>query len=144
MKIPLPERGQPIDLNYLSEIAKSINQISNSVLTSNTTSVVDNKIQPADDVTTNKLRFYAVTTPIQNANVNAGTSQNWSVAFKSDFLFTPVAVATVQNNTASTAGNNVTLVIKNITTGTVEGNVLYNVGGSIDININVIAIGVSR
>lgn len=145
MKIPLPERGQPIDLNYLYQIASSINDLSNQVSTSNTTSRVDNGINPPEDVTSNKLRFYAITTrPIVVGNVNAGTSQNWSADFQPDFLFTPVVTATVQNNTASTAGNNVTLVIRNITTNKVEGNVLYNIGGSINISINVIAIGVSR
>ncbi len=144
MKIPLPERGQPIDLNYLYQIASSINDLSNAVSTSNTTSVINNGINPREDVTTNKIRFYATTRNIVVGNVNASTSQNWSVDLTPDFLFTPVAVATVQNNTASTAGNNITLVIRNITTSRVEGNVLYNAGGSIDININVIAMGVSR
>jgi hypothetical protein len=144
MKIPLPERGQPIDLNYLYQIASSINEISNAVSTSNTTSVIDNGINPREDVTTNKIRFYATTKNIVVGNVNAGTSQNWTVDLTPDFLFTPVAVATVQNNTASTAGNNITLVIRNITTSRVEGNILYNAGGSIDVNINVIAMGVSR
>jgi hypothetical protein len=144
MKIPLPERGQPIDLNYLYQIANSINDLSNAVSTSNTTSVINNGINPREDVTTNKLRFYATTRNVVVGNVNGGTSQNWSVDLSPDFLFTPVAVATVQNNTASTAGNNITLVIRNITTSRVEGNVLYNAGGSIDININVIAVGVSR
>jgi hypothetical protein len=144
MKIPLPERGQPIDLNYLYQIANSINNLSNQISTSNTTSVIDNGINPREDITTNRLRFYATTKNIVVGNVNTGTSQNWSVDLSPDFLFTPVAVATVQNNTASTAGNNITLVIRNITTSRLEGNILYNASGNIDININVIAIGVSR
>jgi hypothetical protein len=144
MKIPLPERGQPIDLNYLYQIANSINNLTNQISTSNTTSVIDNGINPREDITTNRLRFYATTKNIVVGNINAGASQNWSVDLSPDFLFTPVAVATVQNNTASTAGNNITLVIRNITTSRVEGNILYNASGNIDININVIAIGVSR
>jgi hypothetical protein len=144
MKIPLPERGQPIDLNYLYQIANSINNLTNQISTSNTTSVIDNGINPREDITTNRLRFYATTKNIVVGNINAGSSQNWSVDLAPDFLFTPVAVATVQNNTASTAGNNITLVIRNITTSRVEGNILYNASGNIDININVIAIGVSR
>jgi hypothetical protein len=144
MKIPLPERGQPIDLNYLYQIASSINDLNNAVSTSSTTSVINNGINPREDVTTNKIRFYATTRNIVVGNIDAGTSQNWTVDLTPDFLFTPVAVATVQNKTASTAGNNITLVIRNITTSRVEGSVLYNAGGSVDININVIAMGVSR
>jgi hypothetical protein len=144
MKIPLPERGQPIDLNYLYQIANSINNLTNQISTSNTTSVIDNGINPREDITTNRLRFYATTKNIVVGNINAGASQNWSVDLAPDFLFTPIAVATVQNNTASTAGNNITLVVRNVTTSRVEGNLLYNASGNINININVIAIGVSR
>jgi hypothetical protein len=144
MKIPLPERGQPIDLNYLSLIASAVNDLNNRVATANTTSVVDNGIQLPENLTTSNLRFYATTTNIAKPNVSAGTSDPWSITFNSDFLYTPVAVATVRNNTDSTAGDNITLVIKNVTTGLVGGNIRYNERGSVDININIIAIGVSR
>jgi hypothetical protein len=145
MKIPLPERGQPIDLNYLYQIANSINNLSNQISTSNTTSVIDNGFDRREDITTNKLRFYATTKKIVTGNISQDfSSQGWSVDLQPDFLFTPVVVATVVNNTASPAGNNVTLVIGNITTNRVEGNIIYNKSGNIDININVIAIGVSR
>jgi hypothetical protein len=144
MKIPLPERGQPVDLNYLYQIASSINDLNTRIASADTTSVVDNGIQLPENITTSNLRFYANTTNIAKPNVSAGTSDTWSVTFNSDFLYTPIAVATIRNNTSSTAGNNIILVIKNITTGRVDGNIRYNAQGSIDININVIAIGVSR
>jgi hypothetical protein len=144
MKIPLPERGQPIDLAYLYQIANAINDLSNQITTSNTTSVVNNGINLREDVSTNNLRFFATTKNIQVGNVSAGSSESWSADFSPDFLYVPVVTATVQNNTSSTAGDNITLVLKNITTSRVDGNVRYNAGGSIDININVIAIGVSR
>lgn len=144
MRIPLPERGQPIDLNYLYQITNAVNDLNTRVASADTTSVVDNGIQLPENITTSNLRFYATTTNIAKPNVSAGTSDPWSVTFNADFLYTPIAVATVKNNTSSTAGNNVLLVIKNTTTGRVDGNIRYNQQGSIDININVIAIGVSR
>lgn len=144
MKVPLPERGQPIDLNYLYQLASAINELNNQVSTSNTTSVVNNGLDLREDVTTNKLRFYATTKNIQAGNIIAGSSQAWSADFQPDFLYVPVVTATPQNNTSSTAGNNVTIVIRNITTSKVDGNIIFNENGSIDMNINVIAIGVSR
>jgi hypothetical protein len=145
MRIPLPERGQPIDLNYLYQIANAVNDLNTRVATADTTSIVDNGIQLPENVTTSNLRFYGTAAVnIAKPNVTAGTSDTWSVTFNSDFLYTPVVTATVRNNTSSTAGNNITLVIKNVTTGSVDGNIIYNERGSIDININVIAIGVSR
>jgi hypothetical protein len=37
MKIPLPERGQPIDLAYMYQIANSINDLKQSSFWNNTT-----------------------------------------------------------------------------------------------------------
>lgn len=144
MKIPLPERGQPIDLAYMYQIANSINDLSNQISANATTSVVNNGIDLREDATTNNLRFYATTVTYEAGSVSAGASRDWSVDFSPSFLYVPVVTATVQNNTASTAGNNITLVIKNITTGKVDGNIRYNEAGSINISVNVIAVGLSR
>jgi hypothetical protein len=144
MIIPVPERGQPIDLSYMSEMAKAINDLSTKVSGKTAISVVDNGINAPESATTSNLRFYAATQTIQAANVSAGNTANWSISFNNPFLYTPVVTATVQNTSSSTASNNVNITIKNITTGQVSGVVRYNAEGSIDIIINVIAIGISR
>jgi len=144
MKIPLPERGQPIDLAYMYQIANSINDLNNQISGTISTSTVNNGIELREDLSTNNLKFYATTVTYEAGSVSAGTSRDWNVSFSPSFLYVPVVTATVQNNTSSTAGNNITLVIKNITTGRVDGNIRYNEAGSINISINVIAIGLSR
>jgi len=144
MKIPLPERGQPIDLAYMYQIANSINDLNNQISGTISTSTVNNGIELREDLSTNNLKFYATTVTYEAGSVSAGTSRDWNVSFSPSFLYVPVGTATVQNNTSSTAGNNITLVIKNITTGRVDGNIRYNEAGSINISINVIAIGLSR
>jgi len=144
MKLPLPERGQPLDLSYIYQMANAINDLNNQIVSNSVTSVVNNGIDLREDARTSNLRFYATTTSIQAGTVSAGTSRDWSVDLSPNFLYTPVVTATVQNNTSSTAGNNITLVIKNITTGRVDGNIIYNAAGSIDIRINVIAVGIAR
>lgn len=144
MKLPLPERGQPLDLTYIYQMANAINDLNNQVVSNSVTSVINNGINLREEARTGNLRFYATTTSIQAGSVSAGTSRAWSADFSPNFLYTPVVTATVQNNTSSTAGNNITLVIKSVTTGKVEGNLIYNAAGSIDITINVIAVGISR
>lgn len=145
MIISPPERGQPIDLSYMSEMAKAINDLSTKVSGKTAISVVANGINLPESATTGNLRFYAATQTIQAANVSVGDTANWSVEFAPSFLYVPVVTATVQNKTASKAGDNINLVIKNeITTGKVSGIVRYNTAGSIDIIINVIAIGISK
>lgn len=144
MKIPLPERGQPIDLAYMYQIANSINDLSNQISGTISTSTVNNGIELREDLSTNNLKFFATTVTYEAGSVSAGTSRDWDVTFSPSFLYVPVVTATVQNNTSSTAGNNITMVIKNITTGRVDGNIRYNEAGSINISINVIAVGLSR
>ena len=73
----------------------------------------------------------------------AGTSEPWFEDFSPDFLYVPVVTATPINNTLSTAGNNVIIVIKNITTSRVDGTILYNTSGTVDVSLSVIAIGTS-
>jgi hypothetical protein len=144
MRIPLPERGQPLDVDYLYQMANQINSLTNQIAsTSSTLSTIDNAINGRKDNTTNNLRFVAKTKSIKVGNVSAGVAEPWFIDFSPDFLYVPVATATPVNNTLSTAGNNVTIVIKSITTSRVDGTILYNSSGTVDLNINVIAIGFS-
>ena len=95
------------------------------------------------DNTTNNLRFVAKRKNIKVGSVVAGTSEPWFEDFSPDFLYVPVVTATPINNTLSTAGNNVIIVIKNITTSRVDGTILYNTSGTVDVSLSVIAIGTS-
>lgn len=142
MRLPLPERGQPLDIDYLYQMATQINSLTNQITSTSTSlSTIDNGITGRVDNTTNNLRFVAKTKSIKVGSVSAGTSEAWFEDFAPDFLYVPIVVVTPVNNTLSTAGNNVTIVIKNVTTGRVDGNILYNTSGNVDLNINVIAIG---
>lgn len=142
MRIPLPERGQPLDVDYLYQIATQINSLTNQIASTSTTlSTIDNGVSGRVDNTINNIRFVAKTKSIKVGTVSAGTSDPWFVDFAPDFLYIPVVTATPVNNTLSTAGNNVTIVIKNVTTSRVDGNILYNTSGTVDLNINILAIG---
>jgi hypothetical protein len=147
MKIPLPQRGQPLDVDYLYQIANQVNTLTNQVSnTSTALSTVDNGVPTIGrkDVTTNNLRVFAKTKSIRVGNISGGSSEPWFEDFSPEFLYAPIVTATPVNNTASSAGNDIIVVIKNITTGRVDGNILYKTSGTIDININIVAIGISR
>lgn len=144
MRIPLPERGQPLDVDYLYQMANQINVLTNQIAsTSSTLSTIDNAINGRKDNTTNNLRFVAKTKSIKVGNVSSGVSEPWFIDFSPDFLYVPVVTTSVVNNTLSTAGNDVVIVIKSVTTSRVDGNILYKASGTVDLNINVIAIGFS-
>lgn len=144
MKLPLPEQGQPLDVSYIYDIAKEINNLNTALSSSGTISVIDNGINIPESVRTNNIRMYATTESIQTGTVTAGTTQEWSATFNPEFLYVPVVTATIHNKSDSTAGNNISLSISRIATGSVSGRVLYNSEGSIDIVINIVAVGLSK
>jgi hypothetical protein len=143
MKISLPQQGQPLDVNYIYQIAREINSLNNQLMESRTTSVVNNGFK-REEMRTNNLRFYAMTESVVSANVAANSSQERSVAFDPPFLNTPVVVASIRNSTNSTAGNNIILTTKSVSAGGAVFELLYNRAGNVSINIDIIAIGVSR
>lgn len=142
MKIPVPQRGQPMDIDYLYQIVSQINSLTNQVAaTSTVLSSVDNGRDGVKESTTNNLRFYATTKNVKKGSVTAGSSEAWFVDFNPNFLFIPIVVVTPVNNASSDIGNNVYAVIKSINTNRVDGNIIFNKAGTADVNINILAIG---
>ena len=143
MKIPLPQRGQPIDIDYLYQIVSQINTLTTKISSNSTVlSSIDNGINGVKQSTTNNLRFYASTKSVKKSQVTANTTEPWFIDFSPNFLYVPIVIATpVNNNSTSTAGDRVSVVINKIATNRVDGKMIFNVAGNIDVNINIIAIG---
>jgi hypothetical protein len=142
MKIPLPQRGQPIDIDYLYQIVSQINTLTNQISSTSTVlSAVDNGVNGIKESTTNNLRFYAFTKSVKKGNVTAGASESWFIDFNPSFIYIPIVTATPVNNSSSPAGNSLSVVIKNVSTSRVDGSIIFNQAGQADVNINVIAIG---
>lgn len=147
MKIPLPQRGQPIDIDYIYQIVSQLNSLS-SIVGSNTTvlSTVNNGVSPRKENTTNNLRFFADTKNVRKATVAANFTEQFYFDLNPSFIQVPIVTISVVNNNKSAAGNSVTAVITNVSTSRVDGIVFYQNAsstGAVDININMIAVGVT-
>lgn len=148
MKIPLPQRGQPIDIDYIYQIVSQLNAVSSAV-SSNTTvlSRVDNGISGPKDNTTNNLRFVALTKNVKKASVTANFTDTFFFDFTPAFIQVPIVTVTVVNNNKSSAGNGVSAVITNVSTSRADGVVFYptatSSGAQVDISVNIIAVGVT-
>jgi hypothetical protein len=99
-KIPLPERGQPLDVPYIYQLAQAINDVSTQVssATYNYTTV---KTREASDqsIKTSEARIVAgFEDVVNNENVLAGTTKPFSFNYPSDFKYAPIAVATPVNS----------------------------------------------
>ena len=142
-KIPLPERGQPLDLSYIYQIANAVNEISSEMSPSVYRYVtIDNPSVGKQGLRASETRFIAGYVEVSpNVDVLAGSSQSFNYDFPTDFKNTPIVTATVLN-TGSDTGNDVSLVLNSVTNSNIKGTVRFNVGGKVTVGVNIIAIGV--
>jgi len=77
-----------------------------------------------------------------NSTVSAGNEKIFAYDFPSDFKFAPIATATAVNIGNTPAGQNVTVILKNVTTSRVEGLVRFGASGDLSLAVHLIIIGI--
>jgi hypothetical protein len=142
-QISPPERGQPIDVDYLYEIVNAINTINNQIVsTSNAESrVAGSTSTQTDAVKTSSLKFYASQVTVTSANVSADQTITTKIIFPSNFLYAPIVTATPIVQDGSDASKNVIATIQNVTSGGVDVLLTFKKAGQTDVDIHLIAIG---
>lgn len=143
-KISLPERGQPLDVAYISRLASAINDLSESATPSlYKYFMVDTKTAAKQSVKIAESRILGAYVEVSNtASRTKGQTIDFSYDFNG-FKYAPVVTATPQIiGNATSAGKNVSVVIKSITTSKVEGSVVFNETGDVAVAVNLIIIGI--
>jgi hypothetical protein len=145
--IPVPERGQPLDLSYIYQLANAVNQLSTQAsYSSNKFSSIET---PAANIGRQDVRItdsrmvggYYELSP--NTEVTAGSSANFSYNFPAaDFKYPPIVTATPINISGTASGGDVSVVLTLVTTSRVEGVVRFGISGTASIGINILAIGI--
>lgn len=143
-KIPLPERGLPLDVTYLYQMANAINDLASQISSAvyNYTTI---KTREASDqsIKTSEARVVAgFIDVVNNENVLAGTTKPFSYDYPSDFKYAPIAVATPVNTGQTTVGNDVTIVLTSVTTSRVDGIIKFASTGTMSVSINLMVIGI--
>lgn len=136
--IPLPERAQPLDVNYIYDMVSQINNITNTIAIRATST---SKVNINSDTTSN-LKFYGENKTLSTTNASGNATESFFFNFP-EFKFTPVIVTTIINNTGSSAGDNVIATLRTAGTSRCEGVVRFNVSGAVNLSINMIAIGIA-
>jgi len=138
-RVPLPERGQPLDVSYIYSLAQAINDIAVSVAEGvNDTSKINGQT-----LKTSNTRFVAVTQQVVSGeDAKAGNILGKEYLFEHEFKYPPVVTISPVNVGKNDEGSNVTVSIKEVTTSRVEYDVRYNSTGNITLSVNLIAIGV--
>lgn len=143
-KVPLPERGQPLDVTYIYQLADTVNEISTQVssATYNYTTI-DTTTAGRQNIKTSEARVIGGYVEVANSStVNAGNEKTFSYDFPSDFKYAPIATATPVNVGNTPAGQNVVVILKSVTTSRVEGVVRFGASGDVSLAVNLIIIGV--
>jgi len=143
-RIPLPERGQPLDVTYIYQLANAVNDVATQVssATYNYTTV---KTREASDqsIKTSDARVVAgFVDVVNNENVIAGTTKTFSYDYPSDFKYAPIATATPVNTGNTPVGNEVSIVLTSITTSRVDGIIKFNSTGTLSVSINLLIVGI--
>jgi hypothetical protein len=143
-KVPLPERGQPLDVTYIYQLADTINDLSTQVssATYNYTTV-DTVSAGKQSVKTSEARLVGGYVEVaNNSTVSAGNEKTFSYDFPSDFKYQPIATATAVNIGNTPAGQNVSVILKTVTTSRVEGIVRFGASGDLSLASNLIILGI--
>lgn len=145
-KVPLPDRGQPLDVTYLYQIANAVNDLSDSISTATYNyTTVNTKGIGINTVKNSDAKIYATYEDVVTGEtVSANTTRGWTINFNSPFQYPPLVTATVVNTTtgeAAPVGNDVIITVTQVSTESVSGVVRFNSSGNISVSINLIAIG---
>lgn len=143
-RIPLPERGQPLDVSYIYQLANALNELATQV------SPATNKYITVDTPNVGKQSIKASEARIiggyievaNNSTKTAGDEVAFSYDFPSDFKYAPIATATPLNIGNTPAGKDVSVILKTVSTSKVEGVVKFNSSGDLTVAVNLIVIGI--
>lgn len=135
-----PSRGQPLDVDYVAQIATQVNTLTTLVGDNSTSYSSINGVS----VKTSEIKMFAT-----SINVTAATNQasgdfvDITISYP-PFKGFPVLTASIVSGTSSNIGDDATVVFKNISSQQAIMRVKYNHGGTLNVNVNVIAVGFSE
>jgi hypothetical protein len=139
-QLPLPQRGQPLDVSYLYQMASTINDLVVQVSPTNSNNV---KIKPVtgspSSVPTASAAMYCETKNLfSNKDVTAGQTESFDIDFQ--FKIPPVVVATPWNKNSSSP--DVSIFITNVTNSKATFVAKFSSNGKANVDVNIIAIGI--
>jgi hypothetical protein len=143
-KLPLPERGQPLDVTYIYQLADTVNNLSTQVSSASYNyTTIDTVSAGKQSIKTSEARVIGgIVGVADNSTVSASSEKTFSYDFPSDFKYSPIVSATVINTGNTPAGQNVSVILKKPTTSRVEGVVRFGATGNLSLDVHLIIIGI--
>lgn len=136
--IAIPQRGQPFDLEFMSQMANAINTLADQI---GVDKVATNKIwiggTSASELTANEIKIVTnqIDVPDFSGDKKAGDEKTFSFGFDG-FSFAPAITATV------ISGVSVSVNLYNVSASGASARIHVNKAGNVgDVKLNIIAIG---
>ncbi len=144
-RVPVPERGQPLDLTYIYQLATAVNDVSDQLATNSYNYLsIDTENSGRQTVKTAEGKIIGgIYDAATSKTVSAGNEQEFTYIFQ-DFAYPPIVTATPVNVGNTPAGRNVSVIIKDTSTSSVTGVIRYNAPGEVSLAINLIIVGIPR
>ena len=142
-KVPLPERGQPLDVTYLYSLVDAVNDLSTQVASTTVNkTVIDTVSAGKQEIKTSNSRIIGGYVEVaNNSTVSAGNEKTFTYDFK-DFKYPPIVSATPVNIGQTPAGQNVNVILKSVTETRVEGTVRFGASGDLSLAVHLIIVGI--
>lgn len=143
MKLPLPQRGQPLDVAFIYDLVNSVNQLWSKLTVSVSAYASLWTVGGRKNIRNSEVKivtgYYKIgKTSVDSAGAKESFEYYFDIAFKSIPVVVATAIATEGSSATSKSG---TATITSVTTNMVKGTVRFDDKGTIDMGVNIIAIG---
>lgn len=141
-KLPLPERGQPLDVTYIYSLVDTINDLSTQISSTASNYTEIERGNQKESTKTSQAKIVGKYIDIVNdSTISAGNEKTFATPI-SDFKYPPIVSVTIENVTNTPAGRDVKVVLTSVTTSRIEGLVRFGTSGNISIGVHLIAVGI--
>lgn len=146
MKLPVPQRGQPLDVAFINDIVSSVNELWNKIMVNISAYSSLWTLAGRKSIKTSESKFVSGYQEVTlGATTTAGASQEFTFTFDVGFMYPPIVVVSpVSTSTSSAIKTSLRAIITAVTTTDVKI-IIVNEGTSsadIKVGVNLIAVGV--
>jgi hypothetical protein len=142
-KIPLPERGQPIDVSYVYQITNAVNQLSDKITSTGFNyTTIDTPSSGKQNVKTSEARIIGGSINVEGTSVVAESTKSFTYPYSGNFKYSPVATATIVNKGLTPAGDDATVVLTSVDANGLSGLVKFRKAGNVSVAVNLIIVGI--
>jgi hypothetical protein len=142
-KLPLPQRGQPLDVSYINSIVTELNDVVSQTLptSSNVTRIKYSPNLTEEKTSTLRANIYGVVHSVATgATVTAGEERPFDITY--EYKYPPIVVATPWNQGGTDAGKNVSVYINNVTAAKATLVAKFATSGVATVDISILIIGI--